>query len=826
MADTWIQQCQIWLNAQYSSQPGYVPAPETGVTGWGTMYALTRALQIELGIAAPSNTFGAGTSGSFTAQVGTINALTASTHPNIIGILRSALWCKGYSGGYNAPPGLAPFLQWSSEIAASVNQVRTDLGLSGGGIDAKLMKSLLTMDAYVTLPGGTPTVRLIQQWMNGRYVNRANYPLVPCDGLYTRQVQKGMMYGLQYEIGMTDAVANGNFGPGTQQGIRDHGAIGLGDVDGPRKMVSLFQAALIFNGYTGAPFTGAFNLASKTQMNAFQEFVGLGSTADANYSTWASLLVSTGDPDRPVSAADTATEITAARASALYAAGVRTVGRYINGTTKRLQWTELANLAAAGIEWFPIYQEFNNDPVWFSYLQGNVQGQRLIARARGIGIPSGSLVFLSVDYDATDSDITSIVIPHFRGAHDAMANDGEYTLRLGIYGTRNVCSRVTSAGYAEGSFIADMSTGWSGNLGFSLPQAWMYDQIKTVTVGSGAGAILVDRVAASSRAESLGPQALSPTPVKYLGAVPVAWADMTWWRWAALFHISETLVEQSSQTVMIRNEVLLHALQRPTYWTGSGPLMNGAWQTLFTPMIHFRLALPEEQIQQIANYTDRVLSYVGNQVFPIPEDGPIGDVAHFAAVTRSYTNLGIPTAGDGTKLVDLAAWAGDLATAWEDYEETRVAQGGLLDAYTWLRAHIGGTTLSPSGRNQFGEGDLRADAWGYVVAARMQEDQTVPLEDILGDLLIRTNSDPGFVLRAFRDGRFGSARTRAIEIAATVFTAVIVQFPVGQLAGPRLPGADAPGAPPDFVLATEQEALATAFVDVLWDAVSSWTQRS
>lgn len=37
-----------------------------------------------------------------------------------------------------------------------------------------------------------------------------------------------------------------------------------------------------------------------------------------------------------------------------------------------------------------------------------------------------------------------------------------------------------------------MSTGFSGNLGYSLPNDWAFDQISTVTLGSGEGQIEID----------------------------------------------------------------------------------------------------------------------------------------------------------------------------------------------------------------------------------------------------------------------------------------------------------------------------------------------
>ena len=64
---------------------------------------------------------------------------------------------------------------------------------------------------------------------------------------------------------------------------------------------------------------------------------------------------------------------------------------------------------------------------------------------------------------------------------------GKY--RLGIYGSRNVCTRVCNAGYACSSFVSDMSTGFSGNLGFTIPNNWAFDQFATTTISSNGKSI-------------------------------------------------------------------------------------------------------------------------------------------------------------------------------------------------------------------------------------------------------------------------------------------------------------------------------------------------
>ena len=70
--------------------------------------------------------------------------------------------------------------------------------------------------------------------------------------------------------------------------------------------------------------------------------------------------------------------------------------------------------------------------------------------------------------------------------------------KLGIYAPRYVCTLVTDAGLVNSSFVADMSTGFSGNLGYPLPSNWAFDQFHEVDFPS-VPTFPIDKVAYSSR---------------------------------------------------------------------------------------------------------------------------------------------------------------------------------------------------------------------------------------------------------------------------------------------------------------------------------------
>ncbi|GIH62939.1 glycoside hydrolase domain-containing protein [Microbispora siamensis] len=491
--DEMVLRAQRFINTIYGSVPGINKVAEDGITGWSTMYALTRCLQHELGITALSDNFGPTTMSTLQSKWPSIGRSTGAP-ANLVRIIQSGLYCKGYDGG--EIDGL-----FNDRVAAAVQKLKSDVGVSsvypGDAMVPKLFKALLNMDAYVVISGGSSTVRSIQQWMNARYVNRANFFIVPCDGYFSRDVQKALMLAIQFELGMSDAQATGVFGPATQAGLKAN-TLSVGS-SGP--WVQLFSAAMVFNRRDGVTFTSTFDSNLSGKVRTFQDFVKLPVTGNGDFQTWASLLVSTGDATRKGSAFDCVTEITPARADALKAAGYSIAGRYlcnVPNTTlnKMIQPGELAVLAAKGLRVFPIYQTWGGSADYFRYAQGVNDALAAIEWARYHGFKSGTRIYFAVDFDALDYQVTSNIIPHFRGIADTVSeHTGGY--KVGIYGPRNVCSRVSGEGLTSASFVSDMSTGFSGNLGYPMPTDWAFDQIATINVGSGAGSIQIDNNIAS-----------------------------------------------------------------------------------------------------------------------------------------------------------------------------------------------------------------------------------------------------------------------------------------------------------------------------------------
>ncbi|MDF2791720.1 MAG: hypothetical protein K0S80_4822 [Neobacillus sp.] len=470
--DEMVLTTQQWLNATYTGKHGYEAIPENGKTGWTTVYALTRALQIELGIAEPSDNFGDQTTSIF-------STLVPGMEDNQIYILQGALWCKGIGPG-----------SWSGTFddatAESIRNFKSDAGVSSDdvSVDSAIMKALLDMSAFVLVQGGSSRIRTIQQNLNHDYL--AYTGLQPCDGLYGRQTNTALIYALQAEEGLSTSVATGTFGSTTTSKCPT-----LQPGDSRQAFVKILQYALCVNDFYDGDFDGVYSENVTTAVSKFQSFMAIPVTGIANMTTIKGLLSSAGDTNRDALACDTATVLTASTAQAIKRAGFNYVGRYLTGTvggttSKALTNAELQNIFDAGLKAFTIYEDYSTGGGinYFSETQGVFDGLSAIDAASNLGIPKGTTVFFAVDVDALDEDITSNIIPYFQGVQNSFETRNYPSYRIGVYGTRNVCSKVASAGISEKSFVADMSTGWSGNLGFRMPNDWSYDQFRTITVGN------------------------------------------------------------------------------------------------------------------------------------------------------------------------------------------------------------------------------------------------------------------------------------------------------------------------------------------------------
>lgn len=267
--------------------------------------------------------------------------------------------------------------------------------------------------------------------------------------------------------------------------------------------VKLLKYAIVFNGYNLNNINGNFDDELSDVLIKFQEFTLLKQTGNADFQTWMSLLVSTGDPGRRGTASDGITEVTPARAQTLIDNGYVIIGRYLTNVqgsslNKRIQPGELQTIFNSGLSVYPIFQEAHSGVNDFSYDVGYQDYQKAFIAAAEYGFPLGTTIYFAVDFDVLGHEISNSIIPHWTGlnaAKEALGNQ----YNIGIYGPRNACIQVSDRGLAKYSFVSGMSSGFSGNLGYPLPSNWAFDQISTITIGSGAGSINIDNNINSQR---------------------------------------------------------------------------------------------------------------------------------------------------------------------------------------------------------------------------------------------------------------------------------------------------------------------------------------
>ncbi|MFC7490501.1 MULTISPECIES: glycoside hydrolase domain-containing protein [unclassified Knoellia] len=687
MADDRVLEAQKWVNATYAGVAGYSPCPETGNTGWSTMYALTNALQHELGISPLSSSFGPTTMSKVDARGG---VGPGETNKNLVKIVQAACFCKGYNPGAIDGNWYLPGPGTYYSVHTAIQQMTSDMGIGAQGrLNAKTFKALLTMDAYVLVSGGNTEVRDIQRWLNGRYWQRSFATIIPTEGHYSRDVQTMLMKALQSEFGIADSSVTGNFGPATQTGLRNNqlaeGATGI--------FVQLLSAACVFNGpvpnsggsTTSTVFKSTFDSALGTYLSDFQWFSLLTQNRRADYPTWCQLLVSMGDPDRPAGACDTRFTINQPLATSLVSNGYKVVGRYLDETAtstlnKEIQPGELSAIFAGGMKVFPIWQYNARLLGDFTWSEGYSHAQKAHDRMVHYGFNRGAIIYFAVDYDATDPEITSNIVPYFRGVQAGLANRG-HRYRAGVYGSRNVCTRVSNETLVVSSFVSGMSWGFSGNLGFPLPYNWAFNQIKEFRYTGGGQTIDLDRVVHRT---SVDPG---------IGASGVGGGNSSTAA-AMLAHIDEVheharLHDGTTSTATINIRVL-QFLRSPKYTKD-----YGGWDILLGPWDQ--------------NWIDSAAARFPNRPFTF-EDPVYGEsisIDHLAATANAVLLKGWGSGATANR-GDFGGWGGDLATFYADWmnNESSYASGY---AFCMDRMAKRGVTSS------FGFSDMVEDADGFLM---------------------------------------------------------------------------------------------------------------
>jgi peptidoglycan hydrolase-like protein with peptidoglycan-binding domain len=277
--DQAVKSVQVYLNATYGSIPSFDKIPETGITGWTTVYGLIEGLQYELGLDNLVQSFGPTTQSLYKQKVGNLNESFAGINgatgnargsaKRIFALVQGALIAKGYNpGSYNigaaSPTG----------IFSAVTQMTSDAGFRNiNYVNLKVAKGLFSMDQYKVIDGGKPNIREIQQDLNRRYAfQHEPFDIIPTDGFYSRGVSTGLIYALQFELGFSDSEATGFIGNGTKARLKEQANFNVGAEDTNKYFVHLFKAALIFNGYSCA-YTYSFTAADSEVVKKCKRFI-------------------------------------------------------------------------------------------------------------------------------------------------------------------------------------------------------------------------------------------------------------------------------------------------------------------------------------------------------------------------------------------------------------------------------------------------------------------------------------------------------------------------------------------------------------------------
>lgn len=496
-SDSGVLAVQRWLNATFGTVPGWVHVTEDGRTGAGTVTGLVQGAQSLLGITPVVPTLGPTTRRELE-QHGDVGHEAGSDGDTWRRLGQAGLVCAGF-------PTVTTTGSWDPETVAAVRTLRAELGAAPAGptMSPHLFGALLTTDGTRLAAGGSATVRTVQQFLNRTAAEAPGGAYCGTSGLVDASTGSAVVRAIQIAVG-ADTV-DGAWGPATAASLRAASAsvVGVG-ATGP--WAQLATALLVLNGERVA-FDGVFTEADAQVVRAlqrFQAFPAEEQTGTVDFGTWAALAASCGDADRPTTGADTATRLDAARATALRAADVRIVGRYLTNhrapgaRDKALTVEELRVLAAAGLDLWPIFEEGGTEVSWFTFGQGIVDAHRAQDAARRLGIPKQVTLYFAVDLDATADQVTTAVLPYFRGVATGLRDRGNQ-YEAGVYGSRQVCTAVSSAGLAHCSFVGGLSTGWAGNQLQPMPSNWSFNQVQARTVGTGGAATDIDANVVSGR---------------------------------------------------------------------------------------------------------------------------------------------------------------------------------------------------------------------------------------------------------------------------------------------------------------------------------------
>ena len=508
MSDSNVKKAQVYLNSMFGGHSEWVKLEENGNTGTATIKGIIRAFQIQNNVAV-AGVVGPATLAKMKA-LPKISKMSPSDTPLInVCLIQCALFCKGYNAG-----GVTGIYYTTGVNAIKELQNDANIGETGV-IDWKVWSALLSFNWFKKPAfSGTEVLRTIQRQLNKDYSDYIN--VRACDGIMSRETAQSLLGALQAEEGIlssSDTLTNLNelnFGDETIR--RFPGPLKIGNTK--TAFNKLIQYGLFFNGYYPNRYDGVFDAATEAAVANFQKFYGLSEviadkSGEVGYQTMMSLLISRGDTSRPAFACDCSTILNTQQAKDLKAANYTVVGRYLTGTvggktSKALTVAEIKRITNAGLKIFPIYQDGG---YYLNYFKNPNRGYSdatiAIKAAKRLGFPFEATIYFAVDFDCLPQDTDNYIMDYFTQINtvfsDPLLNSNCY--KVGIYGPRQVCSKMYETQRASSSFVSDMSRGFTGNCGYPIPQNWSFDQFAEMEFSSSPN-FAIDKDAISKNPEA------------------------------------------------------------------------------------------------------------------------------------------------------------------------------------------------------------------------------------------------------------------------------------------------------------------------------------
>lgn len=163
--------------------------------------------------------------------------------------------------------------------------------------------------------------------------------------------------------------------------------------------------------------------------------------------------------------------------------GITEVIRYFDPigpqTQKCIKTPEAKAIAASGLKLGIVSEgwgDFSHGGI--SSGAGERDGSFCANYAPQIGFPKNGIIYFAIDVDASDKQIDKLVIPYFRAVKESIRG-----IRVGVYGSGNVCAAVLASRYAESAWLS-CSMGWAGSPQFLASNKWAIRQgLPTVIAG-------------------------------------------------------------------------------------------------------------------------------------------------------------------------------------------------------------------------------------------------------------------------------------------------------------------------------------------------------